>query len=96
MLKDLGDKVSEAEKQPVQESMEKLKEALKGTDTEAIKAASEDLTQKFYAISEKLYKNAGPDPSQQGQPGANNGAPNNGQYYDADYKVVDDDENNKQ
>lgn len=96
-LNELGDKVSDADKQPVRESMEKLREVLKGQDTAAIKAASDDLTQKFYAISEKLYKDAGAQ--QQGQPNAgatdSNTAPGGGEYYDADYKVVDDDDQNK-
>ena len=83
-LKDLGDKISESEKNEVQTEIDKVKEALKGTDTDAIKAASEALTQKFYSISEKLYQQANPnggaqagagfDPSQaQGQaPGGEN------------------------
>ena len=75
--------------------MEKLKETLKGEDTDAIKAATEELTQLFYKMSEKLYQQAAPqgDPNMGGQPGGDAG--NGGQqYYDADYKVVDDDEQN--
>ena len=49
----------------VQAGIDKLKEALKGTDTAAIKAATEELTQAFYAVSEKLYQQANP----QGGPG---------------------------
>ena len=94
-LNELGDKISEAEKSEVQAEIEKVKEALKGTDTEAIKAASEALTQKFYQISEKLYQQANPngapgfDPSQaqQGAPGADENV------YDADYREVDDNNN---
>ncbi len=74
---------------------EKLKETLKGEDTDAIKAATEELTQLFYKMSEKLYQQAAPqgDPNMGGQPGGDAG--NGGQqYYDADYKVVDDDEQN--
>ena len=95
-LKDLGDKISESEKNEVQTEIDKVKEALKGTDTDAIKAASEALTQKFYSISEKLYQQANPnggaqagtgfDPSQaQGQ------APGGENVYDADYREVDND-----
>jgi len=74
--------------------MEKLREALKGTDTAAIKAASEDLTQKFYAVSEKLYKQAQPE---QGDPtGGAQQAPGGQEYYDADYKVVDEDDKKDQ
>ncbi|MED9994276.1 MAG: molecular chaperone DnaK, partial [Oscillospiraceae bacterium] len=66
-------------------------------DTAAIKAATEELTQAFYKVSEKLYQAAGGaqgagfDPNQAG--GANPGAGAQGgqDYYDADYTVVDDD-----
>ncbi len=92
-LTDLGDKVGEAEKAEITAEIDKVKEALKGTDTEAIKAASEALTQKFYQISEKMYQQANPngaqgfDPSQaQQEPGAED-------VYDANYREVDDNNN---
>ena len=95
-LGELGDKIDAAEKSEVDAKLAALKTALTGTDTAAIKAATEDLTQAFYKISEKLYQQAGGaqgagfDPSQAGAP--NNGGEQNGQdYYDADYTVVDDD-----
>ena len=94
-LGEVGDKIPESEKAPVQAGVDKLKETLKGEDTDAIKAATEELTQLFYKMSEKLYQQQAPqgDPNMGGQPG---GDPNGGQqYYDADYKVVDDDEQNK-
>ena len=95
-LNEVGDKVPESEKAPIKTGVEKLKETLKGEDTDAIKAATEDLTQLFYKMSEKLYQQQAPqgDPNMGGQqPG---GDPNGGQqYYDADYKVVDDDDQNK-
>ncbi len=92
-LNEVGDKVPESEKAPIKTGVEKLKETLKGEDTDAIKAATEELTQLFYKMSEKLYQQQAPqgDPNMGGQqPG---GDPNGGQqYYDADYKVVDDDD----
>ena len=95
-LNEVGDKVPESEKEPIKAGIEKLKETLKGEDTDAIKAATEELTQLFYKMSEKLYQQQAPqgDPNMGGQqPG---GDPNGGQqYYDADYKVVDDDDQNK-
>ena len=93
-LSEVGDKVPESEKEPIKAGIEKLKETLKGEDTDAIKAATEELTQLFYKMSEKLYQQAPQgDPNMGGQPG---GDPNGGQqYYDADYKVVDDDDQNK-
>ena len=80
-----------------------LKTALTGTDTAAIKSATEELTQAFYKISEKLYQQAGGaqgagfDPNQAGgyTGGAQGGQSGQGgqDYYDADYTVVDDDNN---
>mgnify|MGYP000741182703 FL=1 len=94
-LSEVGDKVPESEKAPIQAGIEKLKETLKGEDTDAIKAATEELTQSFYKMSEKLYQQQAPqgDAAAQ-QPGGDTGA-QGGQYYDADYKVVDDDDQNK-
>ena len=63
---------------------------------EAIKADTEALQQAFFAVSEQMYKNVNPDGAAQagaaGDAGAQGGAAD-GQYYDADYKVVDEDEN---
>ena len=97
-LSEMGDKIPADDKSKVQAGIDKLKEALKGTDSAAIKAATEELTKDFYAVSEKLYQQANP---QGAQPGADAGAAGSGaqggQYYDADYKVVDDDsDKNKQ
>ena len=100
-LGEVGDKIPADEKAKVQSGIDKLKEVLKGDDTDAIKAATEELTQMFYQMSEKLYQQANPQGAQGAGPdmgGANGGAqtgPNGQQYYDADYKVVDDDDNNK-
>ena len=94
-LNEVGDKVPESEKAPIQAGIDKLKEKLKGEDSDAIKAATEELTQQFYKMSEKLYQQQAPqgDGAAQ-QPGADAGA-QGGQYYDADYKVVDEDDQNK-
>ena len=95
-LNEVGDKLPDTEKQPVREQVEKLKEALKGTDSAVIKAEMEELTKRFYALSEKLYKETGKTPDgAAGQPpegGAQNADGDKG-YYDASYEVKDDDEN---
>jgi molecular chaperone DnaK len=97
-LKDLGDKLSSEDKSKVEAEIAKVKEALKGTDTEKIKTETEALTQAFYDISAKIYQQnpgaqGGPNPGA-GFGGGPQGGPNPGgqdNVYDADYKVVDDD-----
>ncbi len=91
-LADMGDKIPADDKGKVQGALDKLKETLKGQDTAAIKADTEALQQAFYAVSEKLYQQANP---QGAQPGGEAGGTQEGQYYDADYKVVDDDDQKK-
>ncbi len=57
-LDELGDKVSDAEKDEIRGKIDALKETLKGEDTEAIKSAKDALMQAFYAVSEKAYQAA--------------------------------------
>ena len=94
-LSEVGDKVPGSEKAPIQAGIDKLKETLKGDDTDAIKAATEELTQLFYKMSEKLYQQQAPQGGAEGcDPNCGGDCGNNGgEYYDADYKVVDEDEN---
>ena len=84
-LKDLEGKISEEEKSSINAKIEDLKSALTTDNVEDIKAKNDALTQEFYKISEKLYQNANP----QGQ-GAEQ---KKDDVVDADYEVVDEDEN---
>ncbi len=99
-ITDLGDKISGEEKAKAETEIENVKKALEGTDIEAIKSATEKLTQVFYSISEKVYsqaQNAANNANANGTAGANaenNSEPHtdaNGNVYDADYKVDEDD-----
>ncbi|MCI8439122.1 MAG: molecular chaperone DnaK [Oscillospiraceae bacterium] len=58
-LGEMGDKIDEGDKAGVQSAIDKLKETLKGEDTAAIKADTEALQQAFFAVSDKLYQQAG-------------------------------------
>ena len=98
-IADLGDKLQGAEKAEVEQKLQALKTALTGTDSAAIKSATEELTQAFYKISEKLYQQAGGQPGQGFDPSQYQQGPQGPQggqggqdYYDADYTVVDDDQ----
>jgi len=97
-LKELGDKVSAEDKSSIESKIEALKAVKDGEDIEAIKKATEEVTQAFYAVSSKMYQGA------QGAPGAegfdSNAAGFNGandakssgddNVVDADYKVEED------
>ena len=93
---ELKDKIAESDRNAIQEKLDKLKETLKGTNTDDIKKATEDLTNLFYSISSKIYQQQqaqNPNQNQNANPNPNGdqGAQNQDNVYDADYKVVDDD-----
>ena len=75
LISEEGSKFDDADKSALNEKIDALKEALKGDNIETIKSRKDELTNKFYEISEKMYKAAG---GAAGQPGAE-GQPN----YDA-------------
>ena len=89
-LTDLGDKADPADAQTVKDAIEKLRETLKGNDTEAIKADTEAVEKAFYKISEKLYSQQagaqGADPNMGGNAGSDNGGNDGGTYYNANYE----------
>ncbi len=93
-VKDLGDKLTEDEKNSVNTACNDLREALKGTDTEAIKAKQEALQKALYTVSEKVYKEAqaqqaGAQPNADPNAGAQGGSDSN--VYDAEFTEADDD-----
>ena len=92
LVSEEGDKFSEEEKNAINEKVDALKEALKGEDINLIKSRQEELTAKFYEISEKLYKAAAEQAQAQGADGAagaDNGADPG--YTQADYTDVPED-----
>ena len=86
-ISEIGDKLPESDLADVKAALETLKETVKGNDTDAIKRDTEALEKAFYAVSEKLYKQAG---AQQGDPNADfggaQGGADNGTYYDAGFE----------
>jgi molecular chaperone DnaK len=88
-ISELGDKLSPEDKKSVEDAVAKLRAANSGSDLEATRAATEELKKVFYAVSEKLYSQTGAQPGAGAESGAEN--PGGGEYYDADYEVVDDD-----
>ena len=97
-LKELGDKLSADDKARIESEIANVKKAMEGTDSAAIKAASDKLTEVSYDVFGKIYQQA-----QQQNPGAGAGfngsdagsantgsAPHDDNVVDADYEVVDD------
>ncbi|WP_068674353.1 molecular chaperone DnaK [Oceanobacillus sp. Castelsardo] len=92
-IKDLGDKVSDSEKQEAETAKEELKKALEGNDLEQIKAKKEALQEKVQQLSVKLYEQAQAQAqAAQGEQTSNDAADD---VVDADYQEVDDDKDNK-
>ena len=83
-MTELGDKITDADKAPVNAAIEKLKETVKSGDTEAIKADTEALEKAFYPIAEKLYKEQQAAGGAEGA--AQGGADADGNYYNADFE----------
>ncbi|MEI3036254.1 MAG: molecular chaperone DnaK [Oscillospiraceae bacterium] len=91
-ITDLGDKLDATDKGELENKINALKEALKGSNVDDIKAKQEDLQKKFYEVSSKVYGAAGAQGAPQGEPqsGAQSGPAGDDGYVDADYKEVDD------
>ncbi len=94
-LEEVGDKISAEEKAKVQTEIDNVKKALETNNTETIKDATEKLTTVFYQVSEQLYKQNAAAAGTEGQNAGAEGATNDGNVYDADYKVEDDGNNNQ-
>ena len=92
-LKEFEGKADKALAEKVQAAIEVLKESLKGTDIEKIKADTEALSKPLYELTSAVYQQAGPQegaPGQAGPSGAAGGAKNDEKVVDAEYKVMDD------
>ncbi len=94
-LGEVGDKLPAEDKAKVQSALDRLKEALKGADINAIKDATEAVNKEFAEVGSKIYGQAGPGPDMGGagfaggeQPGGQSGP----DVVDADYEVIDDDQ----
>ncbi len=89
-LEELGGKMDPSDKSEIETKLSALKEALKGTNLEEIKAKQDDLQKKFYDVSAKVYQQA-PSGSAGQDTGSASGNNGGADYVDADFKEVDDD-----
>ena len=90
-LGEMEGKISDSEKSDIQAKLDALKEALKGSDIDAIKAKQEELQKAFYAVSEKMYQQAAQAQQAQGaaeDAGAQNNNGGDDNVVDAEYKEV--------
>ena len=89
-LNEVGDKVSDAEKETLKQKIQALKDAVASNKSEDIKAKQEDLQKSLFEMSTKLYQQANPqaDANAAGTEGAAND-----NVVDADYKDVTDENN---
>ena len=100
-VKDFGDKVSAAEKSAIEAAVSDLKSSLEGDDVESIRKKTEILSQASQKLAEEMYKaqaeDAGADAggADSGDDGASSGTHQPDDVEDADYEVVDDDEEAK-
>ena len=98
-LKEIGDKLDEGTKKPIEDAIAKVREALKGSDNDAVKTAFDDLQAKFQAASEELYKKAsaqaGPQPGPEAAAGGaqpqSEAKKDTGDVVDAEFEMVDED-----
>lgn len=94
-LTELGEKIPSEKKAEIETKIATVREALKGSDTEAIKSAYDALQAGFQAVSEDLYKQAGANAgaNQESDSGASGGAKKaDPDVVDADFEVVNDDQ----
>lgn len=93
MIKEAGDKVSDADKKDVEEKLEALKKVKDGDDLEAIKKAAEELSQSAQKIGAAMYQQG--QPPQTGQAGEqpDGEEPKDGKTVEGEYEEVKEDEN---
>ncbi len=103
-IKDLGDKATEEDAGKIGEAKEALKKALEGQDLDLIKQKTEDLTKVLYDLTSKVYQQTSAEQQAAGgaagapgeeSPGAGGGGSSGGEdgsTFDADYKVVDEEQ----
>ncbi|MEG6572551.1 molecular chaperone DnaK [[Clostridium] cellulosi] len=96
-LKDLGDKITEDEKKAIDEKLNAVREALKGTDVDKIKTAQEELSKQLYEVTSRIYSQNAQQGGPTGGPGAGatggyTGAAGGPDIHEANYREVNDDD----
>ncbi len=87
-LGELGDKISADEKSQVEAKIKDLRDVMTSENVDDIKSRTEELTTELNTISQKLYQDAGAEAGNAGAAGGDD------DVIDADYEVVDEDDDN--
>ncbi|AOT68533.1 molecular chaperone DnaK [Geosporobacter ferrireducens] len=90
-LKEVGDKISPEDKTKVEAALEALKKTLEGDNIEEMKKATEELTNAFHVLSQKMYEQTAQQGAAQGEEAHGDGSADKENVVDADYEVVDED-----
>lgn len=90
-LKEVGDKISPEDKTKVESALETLKKTLEGDNIEEMKKATEELTNAFHVLSQKMYEQTAQQGAAQGEEAHGDGNADKENVVDADYEVVDED-----
>ncbi len=91
-LAEMGDKISADDKKSIEDAVANVKSALQKNETAAIKESTEALKKAFFSVSEKMYQQAQQqNPGAGADPNAGAGNPGGADYYDADFREVNDD-----
>lgn len=91
LVKESADKMSEEEKKKIEDAAEEVKKTIEGDDIEAIKAATESLTEAVYAVTVKLYQEAAAQAQAEGGAEQASSSASEDDVVDAEYEVKDDD-----
>jgi molecular chaperone DnaK len=94
-LAEHGSKVGEGDRRAIENAIADLKEALKGSDAEAITAKTNALAQASMKLGEAMYKQAQEGAAAPGGPGGGDGSGKTDDVVDAEFTEVDDDKKNK-
>ncbi|MFP4545472.1 MAG: molecular chaperone DnaK [Methanomassiliicoccales archaeon] len=94
-LEELGDKISQEERNNIESARDDLKSAMQSDDAEQIKRKTEALSKAVQQVSSRIYQEAAQQAQQQSQQSEQSQAGDEGDYVDADYKIVDDEEEEK-
>ncbi|MDD1714105.1 MAG: molecular chaperone DnaK [Methanoregulaceae archaeon] len=89
MLRESGDKIDAADREKVQEGIDKVRKALEADNPEELKKQMEALTEAVYAVTTKMYQKIQAERQAHQEPESASGSPKDETVVDADYTMKD-------